>query len=382
MYKDPAWTHRQFLHVQEKLREPHRCGWSAKMVDLEDKHVMDLPGIVAGSVEQFDPGRVGTATFRDPLRTLANFEGANATHYMTKLFYEVTTDDDEIGIAKWPIACSVNDQPVRDGDLITFTGRSKVVLAQFNPREPFIVPAGTLRTEAVRRIMVAAGESRALMEWGDGKDVLNEDWVVAPKLPDGDPDTQPHTFMVRARDIATLREDVLFYRPPGSLIMKPTPTVPVVTFTDNGGAGWPLTSPVKTTGSFEDMHNVCIVRFGKNLDRHVRAEPHAKHPLSPKNPKFSRRTSERTLERVLERSDIVHEGVAQSLADRTLRRDLRNALSHSAECFPFPFLESGDIGRFQTADYTGNSTLTWRLDLTPGAPMTIGWDTFAFMGAI
>lgn len=382
MFYPSDWTHRQFLTVVELLRTGATIGTSAKLVDLEDKHVMDLPTIAAGSVEQFDPGRVSTVTFNDPGRTLANYEGSNATHYMIKLFYSVQTDDPDLGKATWPIACSVNDQPVRDGDQVTFTGRSKVVLAQYNPREPFVVPAGTLRTEAIRRIMAAAGESRALMEWGDGHAVLHEDWVVAPKLPDGDPDTQPHTFMVRARDLATLGFDVLFYRPPGSLILKPPPSAPSVVFTEGNGKGWPLTSQVKTTGSFEDLHNVCTVRYGPNLDKHVSAEPHARHPLSPKNPKFSRRNSERTLERVLDRSDILHQAVAQSLADRTLRRDLREALSHSAECFPFPFLESGDIGRFQTADYTGNSTLTWRLDLTPGAPMTIGWDTFAFMGAI
>jgi hypothetical protein len=302
-----------------------------------------------------------TLTFLDRRRAMdfdsdSPSNGALYANRMLRVAYEVRVD----ALGDWvnvPVFTGPITKLDRTGDEVTVECQGKELLALSQAWEPMTVKKGVNKVDAIRRILrERAGETR--FDFPD----------LAAKLPKAvslGRDSQP--WLV-AQKIADSLNRQLFYDGRGVCRMRRFPGNTTYTFTD--GPRGDVMSPPQVVFSIDEVANTVWVKGGKPKAKKSKDEPqpqdddkkekergvrHAEtaprsHPLSPW--RLGRNGEPRYLLHVVENDAIRNEKEAREVAQRVLRRKLRQLVEVTFDSLPTPHLEPEDLLRINT-DHVG-----------------------------
>lgn len=362
MYRPKKLTKAQFDELKDTLRSSHAYTVAAELRNLDGKTVRDLTNMISdGQVDMKGHGRSATLTLNDPQRTLHDVEGKRAAHYLAAASYVVSGLS--WGSESVPVGVGRLDTCSRSGPTVTMTWRGKGVMFDHALGHPLTIKAGVAKTEAMRRIMAAVGESRSLMDIADRPATLAHDLVLSAT----------DKGWGQASRLADEMNMLLFYDGDGRLQGRGWPDTPAVTMRTgfHDRPAWLTSEPVKSTDARRIVNREIFHYKDKKTDPVVVELPRSDE-LSAYS--LARNGVPQWYVDVHHAFSVNSKTHAESLAKQRLRRFQQAVVHVQAECFPFPFLEPGDLVRFESRDYTGVTTLgSWSLPLSPGQAMTLGW---------
>jgi hypothetical protein len=383
--------HADWVAAMAALRSLHVFTTTAHLLTLDGEQGPELPPIAStnagGEPSQVNAKGGGlqcTATFIDAARKLSHLEGVKIRHHLLRCYYKWYVAD----IADWvtvPAFVGGCYSCTRDGNLVTIKAAGKMSLANHNPTEPYVVPAGTKVTDAIQRVMSKAGDAPAHMEFHDYPLELKHDFWIGREgnsIVVGDA-----TWSWGAHELADKLDDALLYeRQDGALVLRKQPTeAEWFTFEDDlsGGSNGFLVS-LKAVRDFSGFVNRMVARWGDNLARKpvTRIVPKG-NPLGGENPGMMRNGEPCFITGYREYPEARQREAVAAALDRILAQSLREVTRVEATCFPMPCLEWGDLYQFKTRDYSGTSTInSWTLPLGGGDLMTIGFNDFQVIGPV
>jgi hypothetical protein len=248
----------------------------------------------------------------------------------------------------------------RAGDVITVEAQGKEVLASGACWRPLAIPKGTLKTDAIRRILSErSGEAH----------------FDIPDLPGRLPKplslTRESAPWPAAQGLATSLNRQLFYDGDGTCRLRRWPGTPLWTFK----AAESMLSPLQIGYSGDVVNTVYVVGATPKGAKKPLTWTHiapASHPLSPV--RLARNGVPRYLLDEISDESIRSLAEAKDIAVRRLDDGLRQAVTVTFDALPVPHLEPGDLIR--AVDDSGSVTFrlnTFSLPLTAGQPMTVGY---------
>lgn len=353
---------------------------SAEIIRRSDyKTVATIPVIADGQVNmsvtdqgggaQPDGGRQGNFTVVDIPGDFRVFEGIPSQQYLARVYYNIRYNDPENDDTPTLVAVEVGvgglTSCYRVGALVTFTWRGKAALAMSSPLEPFKAGAkGDKKSDAIKAILKAAGEIPGRLSIPETRQLLSDDFMV----------TDRQEYWASAYFLAHSAHLMLFYRPNGICLAKRCDNAPVITM-GTGQDGWIIDQPSQGVPSNSDFANWVMVSYGDDGQGNPLQVP----VYAPDKNLLSGKVLNWNGQPYWKRADIDAGDTDKPTAIRAgkdeLRKRLDSAITTQATCMPFPFLEQGDVVKFDTPNYKGRSTVnTWTLPLGPGQPMTLGWN--------
>jgi hypothetical protein len=357
VYRPSHLTKHQRDALYRALCDSHRFSITASMHTLDGHPYKKLQPITDGTINGDAGGRNLDCTIVDPRRRMHDVEGIQSARFIIRINYAVPVEElDEVVEFTGPL-----DSCTREDALVRITARGKGSLLQTPFADPFVIPKGVRKVDAIRRIAVHRGELAQHVDLPERPATLHDAFTV-------DVDQQPWH---RMQDLAESLDLNLFYRQDGTLLGRPPQESPAFTF-HTGRTGF-LTSMPAVAVNDKDFHNVVELSWGKQDAQHGVYTAHAPpaHPLSPQTLSWNGVPGKRVLRH--RAKEVKTRQTAIRLAHNMLDRELTHTVTVAAECFPFPFLEPGDLYRFRSTDYSDVTTVpTWTLPLTPGQAMTLG----------
>jgi hypothetical protein len=392
MYYHDEWTKAQREHVIATMAGHYQYTVGAALHPLDDDGLtagVPIPAIIDGQINGGGRSPVYALTVLDHDRTLRQVEGINAAQHLMRIGMSVLTPT--YGWLTFPLHVGNVDICNRDGDQVTLSGRNKSALLQFQVAEPFVIPAGTRITEAIRLVAIAGGEVRGNMAIPDRPQELHEDYPVrrinfagfakpTVSIDRDDEDRTPITVWWMMQDLASNLDDfMLYYNQGGKLIGRRIPVVPAYTFEGYTDGSY-LTPPGPAlSADFTDFHNVVEVYYRSAGTPPVIEAFDPSHRLSARSLAWHGVVRPRVLSVLNYKIKAKRTAVAR--AHDLLEAEAQHVVNVTAACKRFPWMEWRDVYQFNSTDYTNATTVnTWTMDLAPGVDMTLGWSDYRTRG--
>jgi hypothetical protein len=250
----------------------------------------------------------------------------------------------------------------RSGDIVNVECQGKESLATNSAWLPMVIGKKTLKTDAIRRIMTAAGETRFSFP------------EVPARLPHAVPIVRESVPWQVAKRIAHGMNRQLYYDGAGVLRLRSWAGNAVYTFrTGDGGS---ITTAPQISYSLENVYNTVWVVGGKPKGAKKPifyvARPDPSHPMSPQ--RLGRNGHPRRLLLKIEDPTISSMAEARRLGERRLKDALRAHVEVTFDSVPVPHLDPGDLIRVSTAEFSHVYRLaTYSLPLGTGGAMSVGY---------
>lgn len=348
---NPGWSATEKAAYEAQLVTNHWMRTRAMILDLDHNPVQDITKYIQDGQTNIDAtqqiSRTATNDLYDPTRVIgldtANAgEGSVSPKYLLQKFHGVFVES----LNRWidiPIFTGLIDAPTRDGDLLKISASGKEVLALDKAWTVLTVKKGTKKTDAIRQILAAAGESKFRIS--SSTSTLGADVSV----------TRDDTFWDIAKGIADGLGWNMFYDAMGTLVLRPKSTTVVWNFsTGNGGS---IRSDWQTGFSTEGIYNIVLATGGTPSGKKDPITAYAIAPsssaLNPTN--LGRNGVKRYLRYDIAKDTLTKQADVQALADKTLPQVLLDSVSISFESMPVPHLEELDAIKV-TDNATGIST--------------------------
>lgn len=370
------------------LASSHRVRVRLLVLSLDGDHLSHLtPRLLDGQVDVDATAEVTrslTLSVFDPRHAL-NFDssspadGAMFADRMLRVMYDVRVE----GLGWVPAAAFTG--PVtrfaRDKSTVTLEAQGKEALALESLWRPITVKKGTLKTDAIRRIMRATGEDR--FSFPELSERLPRDLSLG----------REDRAWTACLKIAKSMDRQLYYDGRGTCRLRRHPEAPVFTFAE----GVHITSGPTVSFSVDDLDNVVWVKGGKPKGAHnapkagtdddgddtpvkresdpgVRGKavaPHG-HPLGPWA--LGRNGEPIFRLKVVDDDHVRSQTVADKTALRLLRQSLNQDVTWDFQSMPVAHLDPLDPVRVKTSDFSRTMPLKrWSLPLTvAGGAMTVG----------
>lgn len=263
------------------------------------------------------------------------------------------------------VPCRIFTGPVtkldRADDVVHAEAQGKELLASGPIWNPIHLKKGMKKTDAIKLILsTRAGENRFAIP------------DLPARLPKAINVHRMRSAWEVAREIAHSLNRQLYYDGEGVCRLRTHPNRPNFVFT---GASV-LTTP-QISYSMDSVANTVWVKGAKpkGAKKHVSYTAHANpsHPLSAKN--LGRNGVPRRIVIEIDNEHIRSEAEAKAVAERRLRRALREAMHASFDAFPIPFLDPLDFCRVTVGGLSVPFSIQqFAYSLRAGAPMTVGYD--------
>lgn len=351
---------------------PYLMQPSVQMLSLDHEVLADLSDrVTAGQVDCKLEGKVSTrscsVTLVDPRREVA-IDGADAGD--GALFYDkmisasVRFKGPRIG--RWidiPLFCGPMTNGARTGYTAVVTAQGKERLATGMIWTTRTYTAGTQKIAVVRDLLEQTGEAPSRILLPD----------LTARIPKDIPLDRLDTSWPSVMSVTASMNRQGMYDGLGDFRVRNWPDDPKVVLTDGNG-GTILTHPEVTYDQYAGWNGVCVrgpvKRSGKRIEKTIWL-PRA-HPLSP----WSRQRGgvPFRMAYVVTNEKVRTEGEAEQVAQRYLRRLVREIVNVRADVMPNWLLEPADVVAFRTLEL-GNIEQVLRefsLPLTAGTAMSIG----------
>lgn len=374
-------SHKEFAAYVRQLRTGYLAAYRTTLRTLDMKVVGSVkPQVISGQVlgdrhgfgQPHGPQRRLTLSLFDPNNALgidtdSPDDGALYYDRLVQVVHGTLVDQPELHAWVWcPLFTGRPSRLQRTDDVVDIEADDPSVLGMGNAWKPYTIPKGTLKTEAIRRILTQrVGVHR--FDLPTGKARLHKP-VSLHRM--------THPWAVAER-IAHSMDMQLLYTGAGHVRLRRLPRAPLYTF--NTGPGGEITQPVATSQSMEGFANVIEVlgRNPKGPKKRIRAvvtaPPH--HPLSPQR-LAQNGVPYRVVKRV-ENDHIRSHKEAHRRGTRELEDALRQKVDISLSVLPMPFFDPGDLVRSVTTD--GHpvehrlDTFTFPIGVDGNPDMAVGW---------
>lgn len=363
----------ELLALSEDLRHgPYLMQPHVQLLDLDHRVLSDLSDrVTAGQVDFKLDGKVSTRTCSielvDPSREIA-IDGADVSD--GALFYDkmisagVRVKGPRVG--RWvtiPVFCGPMTNAARAGWTAKVTAQGKERLATGMVWEPRNYVATSPKIATIRSLLEETGE--------------DPDRILLPNLPGRLPKDISLGRTDRAWppvvSIADSMSRQALYDGRGDFRIRAWPEDPVLTITDGTG-GTILSHPEVTYDSWQGFNGVWVrgplKRSGKRPSAVVWLP--GNHPLSPMARRRGGVLFRQAL--VVENAKVRTDGEAREIAERHLRRLVRETVSVKVDVMPNWLLEPADVVAVQTPalGHLEQTLGEFSLPLTAGVPMSLG----------
>jgi hypothetical protein len=355
---------------QAALVETHGVSVEASILNNDGDHLRSITHMILDGQINVDMGadvtRGATLSLLDPDRSLpfdsdSPSDGALYLDRMVRITYSVRVPslNDRVDV---PVFTGPVSKVDRSDDVVNVECQGKEALAMNAAWVPMVIGKKTLKTDAIRRIMAAAGESRFSFP------------ELTARLPHAVPIVREAIPWQVAKRIAHGMNRQLFYDGAGVLRLRAWPGTAVYTFRTGIGAN--ITSTPQISYSLENVSNLVWVVGGKpkGAKKPVSyvARPSPTHPLS--SARLGRNGHPRRLLLKIEDSSIRSVAEARRLAERRLKDALRAHVEVTFDSLPVPHLDPGDLIRVTTDEFSHTYRLaTYSLPLGTGGAMSVGY---------
>jgi hypothetical protein len=351
---------------------PYLMQPSAQLLTLDHEVLSDISDrVIDGQVDCKLDGKASTRTcgitLFDPGREVA-IDGADAGDgaffYDKMLATGVRFKGPRIG--RWvhiPTFCGPITNGGRAGYTATVTAQGKERLAMGMVWDIRNYTAGDQKIDVIRDLLVQTGEAPSRVRLPD----------LTGRIPKDIPLERTDTSWPEVMDVSNSMNRQPMYDGRGNFRLRGWPDDPKVVFTDGNG-GTILTHPEVTYDQYDGWNGVTVIgptkRTGKRIEKTIWLPRN--HPLSP----WSRARGGVPYRKayIVTNAKVRTEGEAEQVAQRYLRRNIREVVNVVADVMPNWLLEPGDVVTFRTPQL-GNIEQVLRefsLPLTLGTPMSIG----------
>ncbi|MCM0622516.1 hypothetical protein [Nocardioides bruguierae] len=358
--------------LADMRRGPYLLQPSVQLLNLDHEILSDLSERVLDG--QVDCSLSGTTTTRSLTVTLADptrevpLDGADAAD--GALFYDkmiragVRIKGPRLG--RWvtiPLFCGPLTNASRTGWTAQVTAQGKERLATGQVWDPTTYPAGSRKTDTIADLLVATGETRRRLHVPDLRARQPKDLTLR----------RTDTTWPSVSQLATSLNRQAMYDGRGDFRLRRWPDDPRARFRDGNG-GTILTDPVVTYDEYSGWNGVLVRGPLKRTGRTIQVARWLprQHQLSP----WARRRGGVPFRRayVVTENSLRSRAEAVEIADRYMRRLVRETVKVTVDVMPHWLLEPGDVYAITTTavGYLEQQITEMSIPLTGGTPMSLG----------
>lgn len=343
-----------------------------QLLDRDHNVLSDLSDrVTAGQVDCKLDGKVSTRTCRidlvDPARQIA-IDGDDvsdgALYYDKMISAAVRVKGPRLG--RWvtiPVFCGPLTNAAREGWTAKVTAQGKERLATGMVWEPRTYVATTPKITAIRSLLEETGEDPARILLPGLRARLPKDVSLG----------RTDRAWPPVVSIADSMSRQAMYDGRGDFRVRAWPEDPVLTITEGRG-GTILTQPNVTYDSWQGFNGVLVLGPLKRSGKRAKAEVWLprNHPLSPWS--LQRGGVPFRVALLVENAKVRTNAEAREIAERHLRRLVRETVSVKVDVMPNWLLEPADVVAIQTPalGHLEQTLGEFSLPLTAGVPMSLG----------
>lgn len=362
----------EMTSLKKILRTSHRISIGVQVMDLSHNHVNDLSDKLIGGQVTIDGTAEVTRSLDlqllDPLHQLKLDDDSmeDGSLYMTRMIriiYNVQNIE-RTESYNIPIFCGPITRCDRQGFLVVVECQGKERLAMQSVWNGKTYKKGLKKTSVIRQILSSAGEASNRMDVPDLKEKKYQ-------LRGNVSSNRKINFWNLAKKVASSLNRQLFYDGRGQCRLRIIPSKTAFTFDETTMLSLPTVNY-----DAQDLKNAVEILGGKKKKAkkkiHYRLVAPKNHPFSPW--KLGRNSTPRYLPETIEDDAIKSLKRARQVAKKTLKRLLVESIEVSFDSFAIPFLEEGDLCRFNSSIVSGTFRLQkMTIPLTAGGKSSIGY---------
>jgi hypothetical protein len=336
------------------LGQSHHISVSLSLMDLSHNRISSLSDVFLGGQvtvdDDADVSRSASLTFLDPDHKMAldSDSPADAAMYIDRMIGIVVTvySPDRSFWTSVPVFCGPITKMDRDWAMVRVECMGKEILALDPFWSPRTFRKGARRTDVVKSLLSALGEERFTFTNNSSK--LTKDLALSSE-------SKPWTT---ARSVARSANLQLFYDGRGVAVMRPFPTVPVMTFTDGPG-GLVVSKPqigYDSSNIINAVHIKGAIPKGKKTPLSYRVIAPVGSPVYPY--KIGRNGKPRVLPVQIDDDSIDTLTEAKSVAARRLDLGALETVTAAFDILPAYHLQERDPYRIATQEVSTTTIVT------------------------
>lgn len=359
------------LKYHALLGQNHHIAITLSLMDLNHNRISNISDVFLGGQvmidDDADVSRSASLVFLDPDHKMAldSNSPADAAMYIDRMIgitYTVYSPDRTFWVSI-PVFCGPITKMDRDWAVVKIECMGKEILAL----DPFWAAKtyrkGARRSEVIRALLQDVGETKISIP-SSNANKLTRDLTVSSQ----------HKPWIVARQVARTGNLQLFYDGRGVAVMRPFPTVPTWTFTDNKG-GTILTKPQIGYNSSNMINAVQVkgaIPKGMKTPVTYRATAPVGSPVYPYT--IGRAGKPRFIPVYIDDDSIDTVAEAKAVATARLNLGAIESVTAAFDILPVPHLEQRDVYRISTAETATTTILTqMTIPLTANEKASIGY---------